>query len=184
MRKPFEALPDCVTVEGRDYEINTDFRVWIEISMIMESETEYEEKILKLLCLAYKKELPPHLDTAVFALLQFFFCGEKNENKSGAVSEKIMDFARDEGLIYSGFVQQYGIDLFDARLHWHKFLYLLNGLGEDTAFMKIVGYRSVDCDKIKNKDTRKILRRMKKKYSLSRSVGEEEIASALESIMR
>lgn len=184
MSKLFEKPPQSVFAEGKNYEINTDFRVWLEIWRLMESEVGYEEKISKLLCLAYKNELPPHLDTAVSALLRFFSVGEeKRINKDGTQGERVMDFAADEGLIYAAFVQQYGIDLYEEELHWHKFIRLLNGLGDDTAFMRIVGYRSISYDKIKDKNTRKILRRLKNKYRLSGCVTDEEMTAALDGIM-
>ena len=71
MIKPFSRLPDCVSVEGKNYNINTDFRTWAELYSFMESSATYEQKILKLLLDGYTNELPPHLDSAVKALLDF-----------------------------------------------------------------------------------------------------------------
>ena len=184
MHKIFEELPQSVIVEGKAYDINTDFRVWVQICSYMESdEFSYEDKILKLLCDAYTRELPPHLDSAIDALFDFMVQGKVRESSNGGACEKVIDFYLDEGLIYAAFMQQYGIDLYSQNLHWWSFINLLNSLDENTAFMKIVGYRGMNCDAIKNKELKKFYRRMKNKYRLYRDVNDNEIASTLESVM-
>ena len=183
MRKAFSALPQSVFVEGKDYKINTDFKIWTEICDFMESDATYEEKILKLLCYGYSKELPPHLDSAVFALFDFMALGKKGRGSYVGPSERVIDFSQDEGLIYAAFFEQYAIDLYCENLHWWSFMHLLNGLSEDTAFMKIVGYRSINCSNIKNKEMKKFYRKMKNKYRLLGDMNDEKIASALESVM-
>lgn len=179
MRKAFSKLPESVIVEGNDYPINTDFRLWIELCDFMDSDASYEEKVLKLLCCAYTKELPPHLDTAVLALFEFMSLGKIGRSFSVGPCEKVMDFLEDEGLIYAAFKEQYNIDLYCDNLHWWSFINLLNGLSEDTAFMKIVGYRSINCESIKNKELKRFYRKMKNKYKLSGDFSEDKIASAL-----
>lgn len=184
MRKFFDALPSSVIVEGKAYVINTDFRLWAKICGYLESENfSYEEKILKLLCEAYTEELPPHLDSAVYALLEFMMQGKKMGSSNGGACEKILDFSLDEGLIYAGFMQQYGIDLYTQNLHWWSFINLLNSLDENTAFMKIIGYRSVNCEAIKNKELKRFYRKMKNKYRLCKNIEDNEIASALDSVI-
>ncbi len=182
INKFFCSLPQSVVIENKAYEINTDFRIWAEICDYMESEKfSYEEKILKLLCDAYTKELPPYLDSAVNALFDFMAQGKKGGGSEGGA--RILDFSKDEGIIYASFMQQYGIDLYKADLHWWSFINLLNALDENTAFMKIVGYRGMNCEKIKNKELKKYYRRMQEKYRLCDNVSDEKIASALESVM-
>lgn len=179
MRKAFSKLPESVFVEGNDYSINTDFRLWIELCDFMDSDASYEEKVLKLLCSAYTKELPPHLDTAVLALFEFMSLGKNGRGSGVEHCEKIMDFSEDEGLIYAAFKEKYNIDLYCDNLHWWKFINLLNALGEDTAFMKIVGYRSINCESIKNKELKRFYRKMKNKYKLFGNFNEDKIASAI-----
>ena len=183
MHKPFSKLPDSVFVEGNYYNINTDFRIWAELCSFMESSATYEEKILKLLIDGYTNELPPHMDSAVKALFDFMIQGKNDNHSSYEASEKLMSFSKDEGVIYASFLSQYGIDLYNVNLHWWSFLHLLNSLNEDTAFMKIVAYRSVNCQHIKNKDMRRFYRKMKYKYNITDIANDEKIASALESIM-
>ena len=182
MNKLFYKLPQSVVIDDVSYEINTDFRVWAEICDYMEDDKfSYEEKILKLLCDAYTRELPPYLDSAVDALLNFMVQGKKGGSSEGGA--RLMDFSKDEGIIYASFMQQYGIDLYEADLHWWSFINLLNGLDENTVFMKIVGFRGMNCGKIKNKELKKYYRRMQEKYRLCDNVSDDKIASALESVM-
>lgn len=54
--------------------------------------------------------------------------------------EIVIDYEIDAPYIYAAFLEQYGIDLIDTRLHWHKFLALLHGL-HDTELNRIIGCR-------------------------------------------
>lgn len=184
MNKPFSTLPDCVFVEGKNYNINTDFRIWAELCSFMESSATYEEKILKLLLNGYTNELPPHLDSSVKALLDFMVQGNTINTDYQKSSEKIISFSIDEGVIYASFLYQYGIDLYKENLHWWSFMNLLNSLNSNTAFMKIVTYRSINCQLIKNKEMRQFYRKMKNKYRITDIVNDEEIASVLDSIIK
>lgn len=184
MSKIFGELPTSVTVDGKAYPINTDFRVWAEIcECLQNNKFSYEEKVLKLLCEAYTKELPPSFDSAVHALLEFMALGNNGRSSEGGACKKIIDYSLDEGLIYAGFMQQYGIDLYTKDLHWWSFINLLNSLDENTAFMKIIGYRSMDCESIKNKELKRFYRKMKNKYRLCQNIEDNEIASALDSVI-
>ena len=52
----------------------------------------------------------------------------------------VLDYDKDAPYIYAAFLEQYGIDLIDARLHWYKFLALLHGL-HDTELNRIIAAR-------------------------------------------
>src|SRR5690625_2803685 len=83
--------------------------------------------------------------------------------------EKVFDFAQDAEYIYASFMHTYGIDLFEqqGKLHWKKFKALLNGLGEDTIFSRIVGIRTAELPTGKGTSKeRERLRKLKKKYAL------------------
>ena len=61
-----------------------------------------------------------------------------------------LDYELDSDLIYSAFLQQYGIDLAEVKeLHWHKFCALLRGITDDTKLGQVMQYRCYE------KDTRK-----------------------------
>lgn len=85
-------------------------------------------------------------------------------------TEPIFDFEQDASIIYSSFLYNYGIDLFDVQgqLHWKKFLALLSSLSEDSKFGKVVGIRTAKLPKRtkENAEERAHLLRMKRLYAL------------------
>lgn len=85
------------------------------------------------------------------------------------------DFDFDARYIYSAFLQTYGIDLYDqqGKLHWLKFVSLLNALPEDTMFRQIRQIRSTKVSKIKDKEQRNQLLKQKEMFKLPDSDGEE-----------
>lgn len=63
------------------------------------------------------------------------------ENTSNPI--RYYSFKQDAGAIYASFKAYYGIDLVDemGRMHWDKFTVLLDGLGPDTQFKRIIEIR-------------------------------------------
>ena len=65
----------------------------------------------------------------------------RNDFKKPANNKEIWyDLIDDYPLIEASFLEQYGIDLVDTRLHWYKFLALLHGL-HDTELNRIISAR-------------------------------------------
>ena len=179
MYKFFDGPPEAILIENTEYKINTDFRVWIEISEILSDKTLSDrDKILCLLMRGYKERIPPDINNAVDGLLLFM-----SQNKKGNKTEKstpVFSFSEDEGAIYASFLQQYGIDLFEEELHWWKFVMLLGALDEKTSLMRIVGYRSVKLENIKDKLQKNFYRKMKNKYRLNQDISDSEIAEVFD----
>ncbi len=176
----FRDLPHYITSNGIDYEINTQFNVWLEIiEYLSNNKMSDTDKLICLLMHGYKNDIPPDINDAVNGLFYFLSRGKQTSDSSG---EALISFSQDEGLIYSAFLQQYHIDLFESDLHWWKFLYLLDALDENTSFMKIISYRSVDPGKIKDPDKKKFYRKLKNKYSLHHTIDEHKVAQALDDI--
>ena len=99
---------------------------------------------------------------------------QKSNKRSEKKSKRVYDFEIDSELIYAAFMQQYKIDLSTVDLHWWKFKALFNSLSEDTQFIKVVRYRSMDLSKIKDKDQKKFYREMKSFYRLPDNRTEKE----------
>ena len=116
-------LPNQVMINGDLYEINTDFKVWIEIeSTFLNGNISTEEKIIRMLKLCYKT-LPASIEDALYALMEFYLCSLHNKMpKSKKATEKnvkpIYSFEEDAPYIYSAFYHEYGIDLTKESLHW------------------------------------------------------------------
>lgn len=120
-------------------------------------------------------------------IMKDFFDVDINTNKdnegddSGEGSEqsqpkpKEFDFKVDAERIYASFMMDYGIDLFEeqGKMHWKKFIALLNGLSERTPFMQVVNIRTMEVPKKDNRDSfekyRQQVLRAKRKYALDQT---------------
>ena len=79
----------------------------------------------------------------VFELIQLELFPKKRHQDD---TKRTMDFEQDAGLIYAGFLQAYGIDLFQERnrMDWRIFIELVRGLPEGTEFSRVVKIRCTD----------------------------------------
>jgi hypothetical protein len=152
--------------------IRTDFREWIKFELLMQDNTIEEEKKIELaLNLLYFGNIN-NIETALKDIIWFYSCGKKeNEIKETKQNKKemkqIYSYEFDDMHIYTAFKTQYNIDLNSIKyLHWWKFKAMFEDLKEDNKIVEIMGYRSCDLSKIKDKEERKRIQKMKKMYAL------------------
>lgn len=124
-------------------------------------------------------KLPPNFMAALEAMGEFYSHAEKtspSKQKESTNAKKVFDFDFDGDLIYAAFLQQYKIDLCLHELHWCQFKALFNCLAEETQFVKVMQYRSINLAEIKDKKQRKFYRKMKQAYRLpdNRSEAQKE----------
>lgn len=178
-----DKLPDYIEVNGNQFPIKTDFRHWIKFTQIMlENKPEFQ-KIADIYCELFCK-LPKAPLTDVLNAIMCFYSPLQNVNLQGKNNntQRQYDYDVDAELIYSAFQQQYEIDLTVANLHWWQFKALLNNLNDATQFIKVVGYRSIDLSKLKDKEQRKYYSKMKHIYKLPDNRTEEEKEKAMNDI--
>lgn len=145
--------------------------------MMSDKELDDKQKIEQALLLYYPI-VPPNINLAMEQLLWFYRCGKDMIASAGNGRGKniqIYDFNFDDDYIYSAFLDQYGIDLQDTDLHWWKFKALFKSLKEDNEIVKIMGYRSMDLNKIKDKEEKKHYKQMKDLYKIQSQVSKDEI---------
>lgn len=152
--------------------IRTDFRESIKFELLMQDNTiDKNTKIQLALDLYYDKI--DNIQDAINDMLWFFSCNstnktseeKKDDNKEH--SKQIYSYEFDDKYIYSAFMEQYKIDLNSIKyLHWWKFKALMDNLRDSTQFVKIMGYRSIDLSKIKDKEERARYKKLKKQYAL------------------
>jgi Bacteriophage Gp15 protein len=91
-------------------------------------------------------------------------------NKEGDKKPALFDLNQDAAFIYASFLQDYKIDLFEmqGKMHWQKFLALMESLSEDTKFKEVVGIRSqkIPAPTKYNQEERKQLIELKRIYRL------------------
>lgn len=171
-----DQLPEAVVVGGVSYEINTDFRIGIMFDqMLCDLKLSDEEKVEIALGLYFKDAIPRDIDAALNELLLFYRCGSPPPPKPRKPRKEVppkppvrlLDYDHDAPLIYAAFLSQYGIDLQDiVDLHWWKFSAMMEGLKDDEEICKIMSYRAVDLNGIKDKAERARYAKLKAKYAL------------------
>lgn len=154
--------------------IRTDFRESIKFELLMQdNKIDEQTKIVQALRLYYYDiSKITDIKQAINDILWFYTCGKQkinvdnNKNNNNDIKQ-IYSYEFDDEYIYSAFMEQYKIDLNSIKyLHWWKFKALINCLNENTQFVKIMGYRSIDLSKIKDKDMKLNYKKLKKQYSL------------------
>lgn len=162
---PFEALPDTVTVNGRAVPINSDFRVGVSIE---QESLAKEPDIAGLLEAFYLGNIPLQVEEAATAMIEFYSHRESNEGKESGgnkSSKRSYDFTQDADALLSSFLDTYGLDLSNAKIHWWTFRRLMLNLPAESPFMKRIYYRTVDMKKL-SKFERKHVEKMRRLYAL------------------
>lgn len=160
----YSTPPDTITVDGVEYQVETDFRFWVKFQGILLSDKTDEQKANEICGMMYDTGLPLCEET-LRAMLEFY-TGASTENTTGSGGNvQAYDFEKDSEYIFSAFLDSYGIDLTTERLHWWRFKALFKSLPEDCQMCKIMMYRTIDIKKVP-KEQRSFYSRMKQRYSL------------------
>ena len=133
--KLFEELPSGVTVDGKFYRVDLDFRNVLKLLEVLADDDLMPDArdYLSLKCVMKHPRNVAKVLTAVKALLF--------EAKPGG-GERLTSFEQDAGLIRVAFRQEYGIDLYRDKLHWIEFTELLHNLPEGNRYEEVLGIRA------------------------------------------
>lgn len=181
-------MPETISVDGKSYRINTDYRVWIQVEdLICDSSKDDIEVITQILKLCFTTkagtplELPKTWTVTIKALFDFYSRRNVSDTESAERQkeiskrpERIYNYDYDADYIYAAFVQQYNIDITAIEMHWWKFRALFAGLTTETKMGKIMEYRSMDLTGIKDKQLLKQYRHAKEIYRLPDNRTERE----------
>ena len=190
LSNPFSGLPTSVEIDGVTHPINSDFRFGISLEMeVVHSE---EPDVAGLLTAFYPAGVPRDVKAAADKMLEFYRGymslldekAAKNENKKG----RQYDYSIDADVLIASFLNYYGVDLTQDKLHWWAFRRLMLNLPEESPFMQRIHYRVADINKV-DKKLQKHYRKMKSLYSLKSKSSEapmtvEERDAALKEKMR
>lgn len=132
-------------VSGISYKIHTEHFYWFRFAEMLQDRTSFEIDHL------FVDEPPENKNEAFKALIEFYH-EDKEIPRSTGSGEKVLDYKIDSDLIYAGILHQYGIDLFEKGIHWHKVRAMLAGM-HDTRLSDVIGYR---CYSGNDKEMRKI----------------------------
>lgn len=181
-----DQLPCEVVIDGYRYPINTDYRYSVMFEMLMlDNEVPERSKLDKALKLYYPT-IPRNLNAAIDKIMWFYRCGKEERpkrsqrNKRRSPDKRVYDYDFDDSYIYSAFLQQYGVDLQDEEIHWWKFRAMFKSLGDDTEFVKIMGYRSMTISNNMTKSQKEFYQDMKRIHALPAPKGERQKDRAIE----
>lgn len=177
--------PNQAEVNGKIYEIRTNFRHSILFELMMQdSSLSSTEKVRKGLALYYPVT-PDDLSAAVDSALWFYRCGKEDTTVQKRMAARrgknpIYSFEHDAGLIYAAFLLAYNIDLQDIQyMHWWRFRYLFNSLPKDCEFVRAMEYRSIDINDKMPKEQKDWYKKMKRMYALPLSKEEDDRQNAI-----
>lgn len=163
-----DSLPEGVTVNGRFYKLDFEFRNVLRMMEIL-GRDDLMPKAREYLALKCLTKHPKNTHAVLNAVRGILF-----EEKPQRDQQKVTSFEQDAGLIRAAFRQEYGIDLFRDQLHWIEFSELLRGLPEGNRYSEVVGIRARPMPPATkwNAEERKWLAEAKAKVALTIDEGE------------
>ncbi len=131
-----DRLPDGVTVDGKFYKMDFDFRNVLRMMEVLDDNNlmpgARAYNALHCLC-----KRPKNVFKVLEAVKGLLFTAPRKK-----ADQKVTDWVQDAGLIRAAFRQAYGIDLYRDNLHWIEFTELLNAIPEGNRYSEIVGIRA------------------------------------------
>ena len=165
-------LDNLPQITPNGFKIRTDFRESIKFELLMQDTKIIEKEKIYLALNLYYKEIPHNIEKALHDLIWFYSGNNIKKDISKNIDNKkttkeIYSYEFDSKYIFSAFLEQYKIDLNNIKyMHWWKFKALFEGLGDNTKIVQIMGYRSIDLSKIKDKEEKARYKKLKTIYAL------------------
>ena len=164
--------PKRTIVNGREYEINTDFKVAIDCIDIGYADIPDEERTLAIIYKLFgDKGLDNPQDWEGLIEKATKYLSLDKEYKGD--SEPDMDFKKDYDFIKASFRSDYGINLDKEDMHWWEFYNLINGLsnsefGNCCILNRIRNLRNMDTSKIEDTEEKNRIEEMQREFALEK----------------
>ncbi len=157
-----EKLIQSIAYQGREFPIDLSYDNVLRFYQLLDdADFDEGEKIIAAFHIFFDEEVPndPKFLMNVFQLLGEYvsaspYGGDEADSQGGQAPIRYFSFQQDAPAIYASFMEQYGIDLIEeqGRLHWDKFKALLDGLGPDTQFRRIIAIRQRTTDGLEGEE--------------------------------
>lgn len=155
----------AVLVDGVEIPVETDYRVGLLLSRLMQDTTlppvVRSRLFVRLACDTSGHDVDM---TKLFSALLGFYGFTMVEHGTG--DRPVFDLFADGERIVASFQAAYGIDLLHTSIHWHRFLALLRQLPSDTVLMQVIRLRMLDLREIEDDTLRYKLRQAKRAVQL------------------
>lgn len=179
-----------IQIEDTIYEVNADFRTAIRCNEIAQDNTIGDfERALGIICTLFgEKALDniSHYEKLLKWAKKWLSCGKEiDDNKE----QPDMDFVEDMDYIEASFMSDYGIDLAESEMDWHKFINLMNGLsnselGNCCVLNRIRNLRNFDLSQIKDSKERQKIAKAKEQVALKKYKKENNLTKEQEESMK
>ena len=162
--KPYKGLPDEVEYQDTTYAVDLSYSVFFAVADILEDARFNDAQRIRLaldMFIGEDAPLDPDLLRAIYELVK--------DDRPKSDGPKYMDIEQDWPYICAGFMQAYGIDLYnDKTMHVLQFQALLQGLPKDTKLAEIIRIRSAEIPAANKYNAKEIaeLTRLKAIYAL------------------
>ena len=166
------SLPTGVTVAGEEYEIRTDFRVILEILVMLSDPDLTDADKAEALVRMFYVERPAETAAAVSACLDFI----SSRKPPPGAPRNLVDWERDFPLIAAPVNRVLGTECRALPyLHWHSFLAAYLEIGPDSLFARVLRLREkLRTGKKLEKEEREFLRRNRDLVILPARLSERE----------
>lgn len=178
-----ESLPNSFEYNGKEYHINLSFDRVLDMREIQQEELiDVDDKIqLMLEVLDIECEEEERTNVLEYVLYNLIYQVNEEDNieydllgnpmkktKTEQETEITLDFEQDASLIYSAFLQSYGINLFKefGKLHWYEFLALIESAPENTLLYQVRNIRSWKPQKGDSKEYKRNMNKLKEAYKI------------------
>lgn len=180
-------LPNTVSIDDKEYVIDTDFRIGIQFEILMANQSILDtDKIMQALQMFYPI-IPENIVNAIDKILWFYNCGlpsNETNKKSSSSQAPVFSYEQDQYMIYTAFLPYYHIDLNSIEyLHWWKFKQLLNELPDEAKLKKVMMYRMIKINSNMSKEQKQFYAEMKSIYKLEDGRSEKQKANTFASIL-
>jgi hypothetical protein len=184
---------DKFEYKGKIFNVDMSFDNILRLYEMFDDDTLFDEEkpfiAMKMLII---EELPKFdsIEEAVslfkYVLKEFLEIDLDEDNGESEKKEKTFDFSRDAEIIFASFYSEYGIDLIEmqGKLHWRKFIALMNNLDDESKFKQVIGIRTMKIPKTSevSQEYRDHIIKMKEVYSLDDREKEEKINEVFDSV--
>ena len=167
-----EKLPDSVTVNGRRYRLDLDFRNVLRMMDVMDRKDLLPGARAYVALKCVMKRPPKDAAPVLAAVNALLFPARKKSEKR----EKLTDLKQDADLIRAAFLQSYGVNLWRDRLHWFEFSGLLACIPGGSRYADIIGIRARPMPEATkyNAKEREWLMKAKAEYAVEMTAEEQE----------